>query len=66
MNMYNTACDVETLSRPLRVVCRRSFRLTKIRLNTVQLTINMKASSDYIVLVLSLNTIVLNLSLIHI
>ena len=54
--MYDTACDVETVSRPLRDVCRRSLSLTKIRLDTVQLTINMKASSDYIFVMLSLNT----------
>ena len=48
--MYNTACSVETVSQPLRDVFRRSFSLTKIRLNTVQLTISMKASSDHIIL----------------
>ena len=58
MNMYNTVCGVETVSRPLRDAFRRSFSLTKIRLNTVQLTINMKASSDHIVFMLSLKTIV--------
>ena len=56
--MYDTVCDVETVSRPLRDVCRRSLSLTKIRLNTVQLTLNMKASSYHIVLMVSLNTIV--------
>ena len=56
--MYDTVCDVETVSRPLRDVCRRSLSLTKIRLNTVQLTIHMKASSDHIALMLSLKTIV--------
>ena len=52
--MFNTACDGETVSRQVRNACRRSFTFTKIRLNTVHLTIHMKASSDHTAIMLSL------------